>query len=230
MDVQQTPLTQLKPYSKNPRKGNVELIADSLKTFGQYKPITVNKRTNEILAGNHTFQAAQSLGWKDISVAYVDVDDDTAARIVAIDNRASDLGTYDDELLLELLSELDDLTHTGYDENFLDDLLANIEEAEVPQITMTATSASDRNPLDGSYSQPLSQGVNSIPSLSELANRYENKATRMVVLDYENETYVWVVGKLTELRKQVSAESNSDAIRILLEAHFNESAPVNETI
>lgn len=226
MDVQQTPLGSLKPYSKNPRKGNVEVIADSLKTFGQYKPITVNKRTNEILAGNHTYQAAKALGWKDISVAFIDVDEDTAARIVAIDNRASDLGTYDDELLLELLSELEDLTHTGYDENFLDDLLATIEEAEVPQITMTApVSASDRNPLDGSYSQPLSQGVNSIPSLSELADRYGNKATRMVVLDYENETYVWIVEKLTEYRKQADLVSNSDAIRTLLEAHFKESAP-----
>ena len=226
MDVQQTPLGSLKPYSKNPRKGNVELIADSLKTFGQYKPITVNKRTNEILAGNHTYQAAKALGWKDISVAYIDVDEDTAARIVAIDNRASDLGTYDDEKLLELLSELEDLAHTGYDENYLDDLLATLEEAEVPQINMaTPTSATDRNPLDGSYSQPLSQGVNSIPTLTELADRYGNKATRMVVLDYENETYVWIVEKLTEYRKQADVLSNSDAIRTLLEAHFKESAP-----
>lgn len=47
----------------------------------------------------------------------------------------------------------------------------------------------------------------------------------MVVLDYENETYVWIVEKLTEYRKQADLVSNSDAIRTLLEAHFNESAP-----
>jgi hypothetical protein len=223
MDVQQIKLSDLKTYPNNPRKGNVELIADSLATFGQYKPITVNKRSGEILAGNHTFEAAKSLGWKDISVAYVDVDEDTAARIVALDNRAADLGTYDDDALLDLLSSLEDLSHTGYDENYLDDLLATLEEAATPQISAEAV---NRVVNPDAYSQPSEgDGVKLIPSVNELAERYNQRATRMVVLDYENSIYIWVVEKLNEYRKEAGLETNSDAIRTLLEVHFNESAP-----
>lgn len=224
METSQVPLDKLKTYSNNPRKGNIDLIADSLATFGQYKPITVNKRTGEILAGNHTYQAAKSLGWKEIAVAYVDVDDSTAARIVAIDNRAADLGTYDNTKLLELLETIGDLDHTGYNSDDIDDLLAEIQEAETPNISFEAVEAvreqkySTHNPADG-------DNVNRIPTLAELAERYEGKSTRMVVLNYENDQYVWVIEKLTEYRKQADVLTNSDAIINLLEAHFKESAP-----
>jgi hypothetical protein len=224
MEISQVPLDKLKTYRNNPRKGNTALIADSLATYGQYKPITVNKRTGEILAGNHTFQAAQTLGWKDIAVTYVDVDDNTAARIVAIDNRASDSGEYDNELLLELLETIGDLDHTGYTTDELDDLLAEIQEAETPNISFEAVAAARENtyvihdPADGGK-------VDRIPSLAELAERYDNKSTRMVVLNYINAQYVWVIDKLNDYRKEANLETNSDAIRTLLEVHFKESAP-----
>lgn len=122
LKVEQVKLEKLKPYRKNPRKGNVELIAKSLDEYGQYKPITVRRETGEILAGNHTYMAAKSLGWAEISVAYIDVDDETAARIVLIDNRSNDLATYDNQILLELLESLPDLGATGYDDLALESL------------------------------------------------------------------------------------------------------------
>lgn len=224
METTKVALSALKPYPNNPRKGNVALIADSLSAFGQYKPITVNKRNNVILAGNHTAEAARSLGWKDISVAYIDVDDDTAARIVALDNRAADLGTYDDEKLLELLGDLEDLAHTGYSEDELDALLASIQEAEVAQVTPEAVAAirentySTHDPADG-------DNVRRIPTVNDLAERYNSRATRMVVLDYPNEQYIWVIEKLNEYRKQANLITNAEAVRTLLETHFKESAP-----
>jgi hypothetical protein len=36
MDIESVALDQVKPYHNNPRKGNVEIIAESLKTYGQY--------------------------------------------------------------------------------------------------------------------------------------------------------------------------------------------------
>jgi hypothetical protein len=52
--------------------------------------------------------------WTTILVHEIDVDDQEAARIVAVDNRTADLGDYDDTVLLELLRTLPDLDGTGY--------------------------------------------------------------------------------------------------------------------
>lgn len=122
------PLADLAPYYRNPRSGDLDAIAESLSTHGQYKPIVVNRgthtgRPNEILAGNHTAKAARKLGWDDIAVTWLDVDEATAAKIVIVDNRTSDLAGYDTALLADILTDLPDLEGTGYDQEQLDDLL-----------------------------------------------------------------------------------------------------------
>lgn len=66
-----------------------------------------------VLAGNHTVQAAQELGWEELVCTIIDCDDDQAARIVLIDNRSNDLAGYDDTALLALLQDLPDLTGTS---------------------------------------------------------------------------------------------------------------------
>lgn len=56
-------IDSVRPFESNPRRGDVKAIAESLRVNGQYRPIVANKRTGEILAGNHTWQAAKSLSW-----------------------------------------------------------------------------------------------------------------------------------------------------------------------
>ncbi|MFD7769823.1 ParB/RepB/Spo0J family partition protein [Streptomyces sp. NPDC059787] len=124
------PVDDLSEYHRNPRSGDVEAIADSLRVNGQYKAIVVNRgthtgRPNEILAGNHTWAAAKQLGWEQIAATFIDVGDEDAARIVVVDNRTSDLAGYDSELLADILEELPDLEGTGYDQEALDKLLDN---------------------------------------------------------------------------------------------------------
>lgn len=118
-------LDQLRPRKGNPRRGNIDAIAESLERNGQYRPVVVNKPTGEILAGNHTYAAAKRLGWTHIAATFVDVDEDHAARIVLADNRTADLGDYDDTLLLDMLKDLDgDLLGTGYNQDDADALAA----------------------------------------------------------------------------------------------------------
>lgn len=118
-------LDQLRPRKGNPRRGNIDAIAESLERNGQYRPVVVNKPTGEILAGNHTYAAAKRLGWTHIAATFVDVDEDQAARIVLADNRTADLGDYDDTLLLDMLKDLDgDLIGTGYNQDDADALAA----------------------------------------------------------------------------------------------------------
>lgn len=116
-------IDEVHPYPRNARQGDIGAISESLRTLGQYRPIVVNKRTDEILVGNHTWQAARSLGWRAISVTYVDVDDEQAARIVAVDNRSSDLATYDDEALIQTLTSIPSIEGTGFSMMDVDDLL-----------------------------------------------------------------------------------------------------------
>lgn len=123
---------ELALFHKNPRQGDVDVIAASLRVNNQYRPIVVNRgthtgRENEVLAGNHTLKAFRYLAekypdderWQQIDCWMVDYDDELADRVVLIDNRAADKGTYDDEVLVELLNGLPSIEGTGYSLNDL---------------------------------------------------------------------------------------------------------------
>jgi len=112
-------VADLHVFYANPRRGRVDVIAESLSELGQYRPIVVNEGTMtgrpfEVLAGNHTLLAARELGWTEIDAFMVDVDDDDAAKIVTVDNRSNDLAQYDEAALAELLALLPDLRGTGW--------------------------------------------------------------------------------------------------------------------
>jgi hypothetical protein len=133
------PITAVQPYPGNPRQGNVKVIEESLRRNEQYRSIVVRctdpvepMAGGVVLAGNHTFRAARNIGMTTIRAEVHDVDEATARRIVAVDNRPADLGTYDDRLLAELLTGLDDLTGTGYDADDLDTLARSLEETAAP--------------------------------------------------------------------------------------------------
>lgn len=130
-------VAELRTYHRNPRRGNVERIKQSLTVNGQYKPVVVNVgtftgRPLEVLAGNHTLLGVRDLAWPQIAGVTVDVDEDQAARIVAADNRTSDESDYDDRLLLELLASLPDLDGTGYDLEDFAGLEKALEEPTPP--------------------------------------------------------------------------------------------------
>lgn len=125
--VEQVALSKLKPYPKNPRRGDLHVLIESLSTHGQYKPIVVQSSTNYIIAGNHTYKAAKQLGWKTIGVTYIDCDESTATRIMLADNRIADLASYDEIGLYELLDAMPDLQGTGFTQTDIDELDAIIQ-------------------------------------------------------------------------------------------------------
>jgi DNA modification methylase len=131
--VVQVPTGDLKPHPKNPRKGNVGVIADSIRANGFYGAVVAQKSTGHILAGNHRWRAAQEAGMPDVPVLWVDVDDERALRILLADNRTSDVATNDPAVLAELLAGLPDLTGTGYQPDDLKSLLDGISPPEPMQ-------------------------------------------------------------------------------------------------
>lgn len=127
-----------KPHPKNPRIGNVEVVAESLREHGQFKPIVINKRSGLIAAGHHTWLAARSLGWETIQAVYIDVDEQKHLKIMLADNKTSDMGVYDEKVLAEILAGLsDDLTGTGYNPAELQDLIDSVQ-ASLPTEDQTA--------------------------------------------------------------------------------------------
>lgn len=137
--TESVPIKSIKTYDKNPRIGNVDAIAESLEASGQFKPVVVNERTGMILAGNHTYLAARKLGWKEIYASFIDVDEDTAKRIVLADNRTADMGEYDDSLIAELLASLPDIVGTGYTQVDLDELLEGVGDVGESLASITAS-------------------------------------------------------------------------------------------
>jgi ParB-like chromosome segregation protein Spo0J len=112
--VDSVAISSLEGYPTNPRRGDIDAIAQSLKAHGQYRPIVVQYGTNYILAGNHTYKAAKKLGWKKIKVTYIEVDEVAARKIVLADNRLTDLAGYNEPLLKSLLQALPELDGTGF--------------------------------------------------------------------------------------------------------------------
>lgn len=120
-------IDSVETHPQNVRQGDIGAISESLKAHGQYRPIVVDKRTNRILAGNHTWKAAKTLGWTKIQAGFVKTkDDDEALRILLADNKANDLASYNDSELVDLLKDLAQsdlgLDGTLYTANELDDL------------------------------------------------------------------------------------------------------------
>ena len=99
------PIDTLKEMPGNPRRGDVEAVRRSYETFGQRKPIVATE-DGTVIAGNHQLKAARELGWEKIAVVLTDDDDLKAKAFALADNKTSDLGTYDDEALTEILAEL----------------------------------------------------------------------------------------------------------------------------
>jgi len=114
---------------------NLKAIADSLKQFGQRKPIVVWGRT--VVAGNGTMAAARTLGWREIQVARVP-DDWSADQVKAYalaDNRSAELAVWDEQVLASQLLELQqaefDIELLGFELPV--DELAEITEDEIPE-------------------------------------------------------------------------------------------------
>jgi len=206
----QRPVTELHPHPDNPRRGNVDAIAESLKMNGQYSPIVALK-DGTVIAGSHRLEAAKQLKWETILVTTVEADAETAKRILLADNRTSDLGFYDNDSLATLLSDLatqSSLDGTGWDMDALDDLNALLEESghvetnTIMDIVNTST----------------------VANWAERKEEYKNRGIRSIILDYRLDLFEWVAASSETVRAELGAESIADLIVMLL-AERVETAP-----
>lgn len=123
MKVVIKPITDIKPYDKNPRRNEqaVTPVANSIKEFGWQQPLVIDKK-GVIIAGHTRYLAAQQLGLTEVPVVVADLTERQAKAYRLADNKTGELAAWDFPLLdLELTDiGLDfDLSQFGFDLDFV---------------------------------------------------------------------------------------------------------------
>jgi ParB-like chromosome segregation protein Spo0J len=135
IETRDVPLADLTGFPGNARRGDVQRIRESVRANGQYRSLVARRLTSGalvVLAGNHTLQALHAEGAKTARCEIVECDEDTALRINLVDNRAAELGEYDDTALELLLRQLDDPLGSGWTDTEVAQLLADDSPLDGP--------------------------------------------------------------------------------------------------
>ena len=196
-------IASVEAHPKNVRQGDIGAISESLKAHGQYRPIVVDKRTNRILAGNHTWKAAKALGWQQINAGFIETkDDDEALRILLADNRTTDLASYDEAELANLLKDLantdEGLTGTAFDGDALDQLLMDLEQEpfgldlepkyiqdlKVPQYEIVGDEPNITDLTNTTKTDELTKQIQESNLPNDLKVFLQAAATRHIIFDY----------------------------------------------
>lgn len=139
LEIKVIPIDDLTLDANNAREHNqknLDAIANSLQMFGQRKPVVITKDL-VVVAGNGTLEAARQIGWKGLSCVTVpdDWDTDTIKAYALADNRTAELASWNSEILLGQLRELNtndwsvtDLGFKGFDLKTRDEIDTDLKE------------------------------------------------------------------------------------------------------
>ncbi len=139
LEGQIVPVTEVRLYPGNARRGDDTTIRESLLHHGQYQTVLLQASTGYVIAGNNLLRNMLDLGWTHVAVQRLDVDDDRARRILLIDNASSDRADNDLSQLIQLIAELPDPAGSGYTLDHMDAFIAELEglggDGTLPDIT-----------------------------------------------------------------------------------------------
>lgn len=196
---QEVPISELTPDPHNAvehDEANIRAIMESLRKFGQQKPIVVT-RNHIVVAGNGTLIAARRLGWVSIEVRYSELSGDDLTAYALADNSTARLATWKTP---ELSRHLDHLKMKGWDMpafGFSREDTLNLFE-EVPADDDTETHSQDGR----GYKDKLED--------------YVRSSIREIKLHFEEEEYHMVMERLAELREQHGVKDNSELLKVFL--------------
>jgi ParB-like chromosome segregation protein Spo0J len=134
--VELVPLATLNLHPRNYRDHDVGAIAESLKRWGPWRALVVQRSSNTILVGNGEAKAFDLLGVEKVPVRWVDVDDANALAILLADNWIPSRGRNMDPELLEVMQELREerelFSAAGADDDDLDALEREVADLDRP--------------------------------------------------------------------------------------------------
>lgn len=218
-------LWRVRNHPRNPNQGDFGAIYTLIKENGFYGELIVQVEEwhevdgkqepfkGVILAGNHRKDAAEELGYQKLPVAWVDVPEVVQKRILLGDNRASDLRDYDQqgvaEILTEVYEEEGNLEGTGYDEDDLDQINADLEFDE------------EIGALSGTEERQWSPE-------ERYEKQYMSTDLRQIIVVMHQEEYRWALGILKDMHDlEPEVETNTHAILMLLRQWREEHPDAN---
>ena len=137
MQIQNVPITSVKPYEKNQRFNDdaVDAVAKSIKEFGWQQPIVTDKDMT-VICGHTRLKAAERLGLTEVPVIVADnlTPEQVKAYRIA-DNKTGELAEWNYDLLPFEIKDLQDanfdLSLLGFDTDELDKLLNGDADKQV---------------------------------------------------------------------------------------------------
>jgi len=161
MAAEWVPIEALSPWKDNPRdnKSAINEVAAAIKRFGFGAPIVARRADGQIIAGHTRLAAARKLGLTKVPVRFMDLDPADAHLMALADNKLSELASWDDELLGQLLEKLraedvDLVTGTGF------------TDAEIRRLL--DDDGADSSGVDPGATEPPEQAVSQSGELYEL--------------------------------------------------------------
>lgn len=135
MKIVKKQITELLPASYNPRKDlqlndkEMQQLINSIKEFGYVEPIIYNIKTNVVVGGHQRLKALKHLGYEEVDVVEIDIEEDKEKALNIALNKIS--GDWDNSKLAELLKELDtegfNLDLTGFSREEIDELYSELD-------------------------------------------------------------------------------------------------------
>ena len=144
-------LDDVLPAKRNPRQHDIDEIKASITRFGYTSPLIVNEKTGELVAGHGRIEALKAArdegqpaprlikvvndAWHVPVVRGVEFDNEHEAEAYLLaDNKLTELTTWIDDELAQMLQDIGDVTGTlegtGFDESELVELLDSIGTQE----------------------------------------------------------------------------------------------------
>lgn len=110
MEIVRKKISELIPAEYNPRKDLQEAdkeyqdIKHGIQTFGLVIPLIMNKRTGVLINGHQRLKVLKSLGWTEVEVSLVDMDETKEKALNLALSRID--GDFDNKALVNVLSEI----------------------------------------------------------------------------------------------------------------------------
>lgn len=118
-----------KNVRRHPEK-QIEELLKSIRMFGQIRPVVVDEN-NVILAGNGLVEALRLGGYEEANVLKMTgLSETDKKKLMIADNRIYALGFDHNDNIFEMLKEIGDFEVPGYDEEMLQNLLADEDDIE----------------------------------------------------------------------------------------------------
>lgn len=141
--IKEVAISELKPYERNAKLHNdaqVEKIAKSIEEFGFLSPCLIDTEGN-VIAGHGRIMAAAKLGMKAVPCVYIEGLTDAQRRAyILADNRLTELGEWDEEIVQQELAKLND---EGFDVELtgftIDEPDTKLDEKVTEQVNLVET-------------------------------------------------------------------------------------------